>query len=203
MPCACERGGCFRAARRIELEGLRASPPSTAAANATTGPHLRCVVAAVRRYAVESGKFEVHKRGDGKINEMGPGYTFGELALIYGAKRSATVLCVSAASLWALDRSTFRHYRAHNERRMKDTVVEVLKNVPLLKDLEADQLAKAAEVARTVEHQEGDVIIHKGEMGNTFYILLEGVVICTEASLGDDGDGGGGGGGGGGERFAV
>jgi cGMP-dependent protein kinase 1 len=60
------------------------------------------------RYVIESGKFEVTKRGHGKLNECGVGQTFGELALLYGAKRSATVSCIQDASLWALDRQTFR-----------------------------------------------------------------------------------------------
>jgi CRP-like cAMP-binding protein len=148
-----------------------------------------------------------------KINSMVAGSTFGELALLYGAKRSATVLCTEKASLWALDRTTFRFYRAHNESRMKNLAVEVLGKVPLLKDLDKPQLARAAEVSRTVEFKENDVVINKGELGKEFYILLEGVsfvypwskhhhhmpalntprafppppkvVICTEASLGD------------------
>jgi CRP-like cAMP-binding protein len=46
-------------------------------------------------------------------------------------------------------------------------------------------------VARTEDHLEGDVIIHKGDMGSTFYVILEGVVLITEASLGDGGGGNG------------
>ena len=43
-------------------------------------------------------------------------------------------------------------------------------------------------VARTEDYLEGDVIIHKGDMGSTFYVILEGVVLITEASLGDGDD---------------
>jgi len=144
---------------------------------------------ATSRYAIESGKFDVLKKvgaKNEKINAMGAGQTFGELALLYGAKRSATVLCTEKASLWALDRSTFRFYRAHNESRMKNLAVEVLAKVPLLKDLERPQLSRAAEVSRTVDFKENDVIIHKGELGKEFYILLEGVsggvhpLVCTQ-----------------------
>jgi len=136
-------------------------------------------------YVVESGFFEVTKSKQGKLSNCGVGQTFGELALLYGAKRSATVTCTQDASLWALDRQTFRYYRASNERRMKDLALDVLAKVPLLNDLELTQLARAAEVARTVDFQEGDVIIRKGEVGHTFYIVLEGVVNCSDASLVD------------------
>jgi len=139
-------------------------------------------------YAIEEGTFDVLKDSVGKIAEMKPGQTFGELALLYGAQRSATVLCTKAASLWALDRSTFRYYQTSNERRMKDMAVDVLKQVPLLKDLDPDQLQKVADVATTTDYREGDSIIRKGEIGNTFFIVLEGVVVCTDASMGDKGD---------------
>lgn len=49
------------------------------------------------RYAIESGRFDVFKNSEAsdgaesKIAEMTNGQTFGELALLYGAKRSATV----------------------------------------------------------------------------------------------------------------
>ncbi len=42
------------------------------------------------------------------------------------------------------------------------------------------------QVARTENRNEGDVIIRKGDIGQTFYVVLEGVVVCTDASLGDD-----------------
>ena len=43
--------------------------------------------------------------------------------------------------------------------------VTVLGKVPLLKDLDKPQLARAAEVSRTVEFKENDVVINKGELG--------------------------------------
>lgn len=55
-------------------------------------------------------------------------------------------------------------------------------------------LSVCLSVARTEDHLEGDVIIHKGDMGSTFYVILEGVVLITEASLGEgggEGDSGG------------
>jgi CRP-like cAMP-binding protein len=44
------------------------------------------------------------------------------------------------------------------------------------------------QVARTVDFQEGEVIIRKGDVGHTFFIVLEGVVNCSDASLVDKGD---------------
>jgi cAMP-dependent protein kinase regulator len=66
-------------------------------------------------YVVEEGKFEFYIRntntknelGD-KVGEVGPGGSFGELALMYNAPRAASVVSTSPGVLWALDRISFR-----------------------------------------------------------------------------------------------
>ncbi|KAJ3121931.1 hypothetical protein HK098_003283 [Nowakowskiella sp. JEL0407] len=52
-----------------------------------------------------------------KVNEHGPGASFGELALMYNAPRAATVVCREDAVLWALDRVTFRRLLIENMSR--------------------------------------------------------------------------------------
>ena len=42
------------------------------------------------------------------MGETGRGGSFGELALLHGTRRAATVKCSAAAVVWALDRTTFR-----------------------------------------------------------------------------------------------
>jgi len=41
------------------------------------------------------------------IRNLFPGDTFGELALMYNAPRSATIKAKTACKLWGLDRQTF------------------------------------------------------------------------------------------------
>lgn len=67
----------------------------------------------INRYIVDSGKFEISTEAQGKVGECNKGSKFGELALIYNAKRAATVTCVENAKLWALDRHIFRYHRYH------------------------------------------------------------------------------------------
>jgi hypothetical protein len=58
-------------------------------------------------YVVHSGEFEVLV-GPRKVMDVVNGGSFGELALMYGSPRAATVRAVSDGNLWALDRATFR-----------------------------------------------------------------------------------------------
>jgi cGMP-dependent protein kinase len=54
---------------------------------------------------------------------IGHGQAFGELALLYGATRSASVKCDGICSFWGIDRNTFRKaienlvFRAYEENR--------------------------------------------------------------------------------------
>ncbi|CAI7641750.1 unnamed protein product [Penicillium crustosum] len=71
-------------------------------------------------YIVENGNFDVYIHSSGavqpgpdglgnKVASIGPGGSFGELALMYNAPRAATVISTEPKStLWALDRITFR-----------------------------------------------------------------------------------------------
>ncbi len=43
------------------------------------------------------------------LRDYNPGDAFGELALLYGAPRAATIVSKTPSHLWALDRSTFNH----------------------------------------------------------------------------------------------
>jgi cAMP-dependent protein kinase regulator len=66
-------------------------------------------------YVVEEGNFDFYIRKGGnqqglgdKVGNVGPGGSFGELALMYNAPRAASVVSTTQGVLWALDRITFR-----------------------------------------------------------------------------------------------
>ena len=60
-----------------------------------------------RYYVVEDGHLEVSVAGRAHRVELGAGDGFGEIALLRGVPRTATVRAVGAARLWALDRRAF------------------------------------------------------------------------------------------------
>jgi hypothetical protein len=66
-------------------------------------------------YVIESGEFDVYKDHfdclpPEKVKHLVPGNSFGELALMYNDKRAASVVATTPATVWALDRATFRYY---------------------------------------------------------------------------------------------
>jgi CRP-like cAMP-binding protein len=68
-----------------------------------------------------------------KVRECVCGDIFGELALIYNAKRSATITCLDKGKLWMLDRKTLRyHYNAFERTCMHGVTVDLQSNTTIV-----------------------------------------------------------------------
>jgi CRP/FNR family transcriptional regulator, cyclic AMP receptor protein len=56
----------------------------------------------------------------------------------------------------------------------KNSKVELIKNIPLFAHLSRKELAEVASVADEIDVPAGKVIIHEGERGREFFVLVEG-----------------------------
>ncbi|KAL1962494.1 hypothetical protein VTN77DRAFT_9615 [Rasamsonia byssochlamydoides] len=137
-------------------------------------------------YIVEDGHFDVYINPSGSVQSgpdglgnhvgtIGPGGSFGELALMYNAPRAATVVSADPKStLWALDRVTFRRIlmdSAFQRRRMYEAFLE---EVPLLSSLKPYERSKIADALDTIKYPAGSTIIEEGGPGDSFYLLESG-----------------------------
>ena len=113
------------------------------------------------------------------------GASFGELALLYNCPRAATCIANTDCRLWKVDQRTFRYMLANNNANQQKDVLDVLRKVQFLANLEEGMLIKIADALTTVSFQEGDRIINKGDVGEVFYILKEGRVKVHDIGLGD------------------
>ena len=123
---------------------------------------------------------------DAKVAEYQPGACFGELALIYKAKRAATIVTSVPCTLWSLDLSTFRRMLATASSSQTMARIEFLRRVPLLQNLSNDQISKLAGALASQTFADGTPIIRQGEVGDTFYLIKEGTVKCTQNKMGRD-----------------
>jgi cAMP-dependent protein kinase regulator len=83
--------------------------------------------------------------------EYGPGGAFGELALLHGEPRQATVRAAAPAPAagcvcWALGRSAFRHIMAAAGQHRIDARVALLARAPLLAQTTPFERFQLAEV---------------------------------------------------------
>ena len=84
-----------------------------------------------------------------KVNEYGVGGSFGELALIHGEPRAATVRATSDCVAYALDRDTFRKIMMQQGKSDMQQRVALLGKVSILEELapfERFKIAEAMEV---------------------------------------------------------
>lgn len=135
-------------------------------------------------YILESGTITFV--ADGKdVGSCGPGASFGELALLYDSPRAATCVAAESSKLWKVDQGTFRHLLARTAKEQQGGIQDVLRKIPLFKDMDQSLLNKFASVLTNLTFSEGELIVKKGDVGDIFYILSEGQVRVHDIGLGD------------------
>ncbi|CAM9389879.1 unnamed protein product [Ascophyllum nodosum] len=140
-------------------------------------------------YMIDEGTFDVYIKKDDietKVKSMGPGESFGELALMYSTPRTATCKAATKARLWALDRTSFKVILQDTTNARRSQHKSFLEKVPILEELTEYEKLTIADALNEESYQDGDVICTQGEVGDAFYIIKQGSasVIQTDA-LGD------------------
>lgn len=153
-------------------------------------------------YVVEAGTFEVWVRsaathtytGPGaststpgtekQVASYGPGGSFGELALMYNAPRAATVIATTEATMWALDRVTFRSILMEHTSRKRKMYETFLGEVPILASLNTKERAKIADALEEKVYDDGDRVVVEGDIGKNFYIIESGTAEVSKKRQG-------------------
>ncbi|CAH8636492.1 unnamed protein product [Heterobilharzia americana] len=136
-------------------------------------------------YVVSDGVLEVYK-DNALLGRMEVGRAFGELALLYNCKRTASVRAVTNASAWTLDRRVFQQIMMASCIHKQEENKKFLKSVPALRNLSADKMNKLADVLEPVFYEAGEYIIREGELGETFFMIKSGKVRVTQTVEGAD-----------------
>lgn len=144
-------------------------------------------------YVIQSGKLHVFIKDDKppagnvhpvlgrKVAECPAGSSVGELALLYGHPRAASVLAMEDSHLWSLDRMTFRTIvlkLAHRRRMMYEGF---LSGVELLSSLDAQQRSKIADALNREVYKSGTTVVVEGDPGqDKFFLIEDGEAIVTQ-----------------------
>merc|ERR1719272_784928 len=142
-------------------------------------------------YVVASGKFEVTKVPDGSsaetyvgrgnsIANLGPGTSFGELALLYFSPRAATITATSASSVFVLARQQFKDIITKAQTDIAGTYIKYLDKVSILDPLKDSEKKQLAESLTDFAFAKGENIFEQGEKGVLFYILIDGEVSVVK-----------------------
>lgn len=135
-------------------------------------------------YIIKKGIFEVlYNRGGAnfKLNTLKRGQCFGEMSLLLNSPRAATVAAVTDGVLWVLRRDVFQENVENLVSSELQQIEAFVNNVPILRELCADDKLAIVDALAVHEYKKGDVIIQEGEKGDTFYIIKEGEVQVISA----------------------
>jgi len=124
-------------------------------------------------YILEKGNVTIVR--DGKAcGTLGPGASFGEVALLMRSKRTATVKAKEPCALWSLSASDLQEVTKARLQTKFDSWAKILENVPDLEFLSSYERSKIASSLVEVKFEAGETIVTQGEVASEFYVLLEG-----------------------------
>jgi CRP-like cAMP-binding protein len=134
----------------------------------------------VRRGALHVVEEDPETGKERVLRTLGRGESFGELGLVDGTARTATVRATTESELFEVDEATF-------DRLLADTVhlpdlaptlqaVAELRQIPAFAALGADDLAQVLEHGAWVNVPPGETIIEQGDEGDAFYAIRAGQV---------------------------
>merc|ERR1711874_49638 len=113
-------------------------------------------------YVIDQGEVEFYV--DGNLGAMiGDGGSFGELALIYGTPRAATVKAKTDVKLWGLDRDSYRRIIMGSTIVKRKMYEEFLSKVSILESLEKWERLTVADALEPCSFEDGETIVKQGE----------------------------------------
>lgn len=128
-------------------------------------------------YIIKEGSISVHINGI-KVNTMKAGQSFGEMALIHSAPRSATVICESHLKIWCMERRNFRKIVDHINSLNHTEIKKYLMTIPVLGNMDSETRSILSHKLLKETFEKDVCIVKKGEIPTCLYIIKEGSVEC-------------------------
>ena len=109
---------------------------------------------------------------------MTTGEGFGEIALLYNDKRTATVRCLTDCKIWTLEGEIFKKIILQTVLNRRRTELDFLNAVELFDNLDRYEKLSLLDGLKAVWFDKGDIVVREGDIGDLFYIVAEGHVEC-------------------------
>merc|ERR1719474_2436088 len=129
-------------------------------------------------YIIDQGEVDIYVSGK-KVVSLCEGGSFGELALIYGTPRAATVQAASRVKLWGIDRDSYRRILMGSTIRKRKMYEELLAKVSILENLDAWERLTVADALEAVSYEDGKDVVKQGEHGDDFFIVVSRAATVT------------------------
>ncbi|CAF0813907.1 unnamed protein product [Didymodactylos carnosus] len=136
-------------------------------------------------YIIDQGEVDVYVNNK-CVTTISDSGSFGELALIYGTPRAATIKAKTECKLWAIDRKTYRRILMGSTIKKRKMYEEFLSKVKILQELDQWERLTVADALESVQFHDGENIVVQGEPGNDFFIIVEGQAVVYQKRSDDE-----------------
>jgi len=124
-------------------------------------------------YVINQGEVEILV-DNVLMSTLGEGGSFGELALIHGCPRAATVRAKSDVKLWSIDGNCYRRILMTNTISKRKLYESFLEKVSILESLDHWEKLTIADALESVSFKDSEIVVQQGDPGDHFYIIMEG-----------------------------
>jgi len=124
-------------------------------------------------YVIDSGSVDIYVYGEFISSIEGTG-SFGELALIYGTPRAATVKAKTDSKLWGIDRESYRRILMGSTLKKRKMYDEFLSKIPILSNLDDYERITVADALQPTSFNDGQNVVEQGQPGEDFFIITDG-----------------------------
>lgn len=128
-------------------------------------------------YVIKTGEVLIENNSFSK--KLGPGESFGELALLHESARSANCKSTKDCLFYVLERRIFRKIIEHMNFISYETNKKFIESIHILSKIETDQKSILCSNLLRQIFREGDYIVKQGDKANCLYIIKEGEVECV------------------------
>jgi CRP-like cAMP-binding protein len=126
-------------------------------------------------YVIGNGEVEHSVKGE-VINTLKKGDTSQDLLLMYSQPYHGTGVCKVDTTIYTLDRTTYKCVLSKASKKKRAMYEEFLKGIGFLKNLSHIELLQLADALKPANFEDGQALIRYGEVGETFFIIVEGTV---------------------------
>jgi CRP-like cAMP-binding protein len=113
------------------------------------------------------------------VGVLKDGQTFGELALLYGTPRSASIVAVTNSSLIKIDKEPFDKYVKNIFENQLQDQIEFLKICPIFQKINKDELIKLGVRTEIKKFSTGQTILESNNKVDKIYIIRRGGAKVT------------------------
>ena len=122
---------------------------------------------------------EEQQQNNANIKKLfGPWEFFGEISFYNGKQRHEIMIAQENCELYAIDSESFRELIKRNNEIILKEKYNFLNNISIFESLDKISKYNVAQKLKKKEFPANTKIIKKGEVGDTLYIIQEGIVTC-------------------------